>query len=472
MPIDLRKLDRALNPRTVAVVGDTKLRNYNWLNNMSTVTGKLYSVQVDERELDGIAELGVPNFKSLTEIPGEVDYVLVAVPRQVAPIILKDAIAKDVGGIAFFTSGFAETDTDEGRELQARLTEMAREAGMAVIGPNCMGLYNPEAGVRFQRRQATGFTGPVTFVSQSGSHSGDFSLMADAAGVRVGKVVSFGNGAVLENADYLEYFAQDDRTEYITMYVEGLQDGRRFFELLREATRRKPVILWKGGMTEAGQRATASHTASLASSAEVWNALCRQTGALQANSGAEAIDLLKALMLLEPYTGDGVGLTGGAGGQSVSMTDAFELAGMRVPPLSDASYNQLSQWFSLVGASFRNPIDLGSNREEIDQVLDVLAADDNIDCIVMQVRPGYGQPDDAKRVEAQLAALGRFRERSAKPLAAIVYSSRPMEEADELREMDRRLMEDGIPTYPSYERAASALRKVRDYHRFRAEVGV
>src|SRR5438067_3286671 len=114
------QLDRMLNPTTVAVVGDAKIRNYRWLRSMSTFTGKVYSVQIDPAEIEGIEALGIPNYKSLLEIPDDIDYALVAVPRAVAPAILRDCIAKQVGGAALFTSGFAETDTDEGIALQER----------------------------------------------------------------------------------------------------------------------------------------------------------------------------------------------------------------------------------------------------------------------------------------------------------------------------------------------------------------
>lgn len=465
MTIDRARLARTLNPTNVAVVGDTRIRGYRWLRSMSTVRGKLYSVQVDESELPGIEELGVPSYRSLTDIPDEIDYVLVAVPRNVAPIIMRDCIAKGVGGAAFFTSGFAETDTDEGRQLQTTITEMAREADLPVIGPNCMGLYNPSAGVRFAPAQPAGFEGNVAFVSQSGGHAADFATTSHAMGVAAGTVVSFGNGVVLENADYLEYFAHDDGTEFIAMYVEGLRDGRRFSRLLRETTPRKPVILWKGGMSDAGQRATASHTASLAGSAEVWNALCRQAGAIQAESMVEIVDLLKALMLMPDIAGPGVGITGGSGGQSVAMADTFSRVGLRVPTLTDESYDRLNEWFSLVGASFRNPIDMGTNREEITTIMEVLSADPNIDCLVMQVRPAMGEAIDAGRLEAQLGALKNWRS-EGQPAVAITYSSDPLGEADALRDLDIQLREIRVPSFPTYERAATAIRKVLDYQQF------
>jgi acyl-CoA synthetase (NDP forming) len=459
-------LDRMLNPRTVAVIGDAKVRNYRWLRSMSTFTGKVYSVQIDPNEIPGIEELGVPNYKSLVEIPDEVDYALVAVPRAAAAVVLRDCIAKQVGGVAMFTSGFAETDTEEGRALQERLTAMAREAELPLIGPNCMGLYNPAVGVRFMENQPSGFEGDVTFLSQSGGHAADFSTAAHAAGVPVRKAISFGNGVILENADYLEYFAADEGTRYIAMYVEGLRDGPRFFAALREASRRKPVVLWKGGLTDAGGRATSSHTASLAGSAEIWDAVYRQTGAIPVTSVLEMVDVLKGLRLWPRFTGDGVGLTGGSGGQSVAMADVFSRAGMRVPQLSEQSRQQLASWFSLVGASFNNPVDMGSNRSEMDTIFDVLADDPGIDSVVVQVRPGTGDAADVERLEQQLAALARLRERSGKPVAALTTSSTPLEDGPAVAALDARLRDIGVAAYPTYERAAQAMRKVLAYYRF------
>jgi len=469
--ISRQQLDRALNPRTVAVIGDVGRSNYRWLRCMSTFQGKVYSVQIDPKEIPGIEALGIPNYTSLVDIPDEVDYALVAVPRKVAPIVIADCVKKRVGCAAMFTSGFAETATEEGSQLQRRLTQMAREASLVVIGPNCMGLYDPKTGVRFRETQATGFEGDVTFLSQSGGHAGDISLAAHAAGVPVRKVISFGNGIVLESADYLEYFADDPGTRCIAMYIEGLRDGPRFFQVLRATARRKPVVLWKGGQTAAGQRATASHTASLAGSREIWDAMCRQAGAIQAGSVSEMIDLVKALRVLPPFTGDGLGVTGGSGGQSVAMADVFSREGLRVPALSDATRDQLGAWFSLVGASFGNPVDMGSNRREIDAIMDALVDDPNVDCLVVQVRPPEPDVEDERRFEAQIATLERVRGRTTKPVVVVGHSPTPTLDAPAIAALDVRLRALEIPTFTSYERTASVLAKVAAYHRFRAEAG-
>ncbi len=461
------QLDRALNPRSIAVVGDAGSRNYRWLRGMSTFGGQLYSVQLDPREIPGIEALGVPNYLSLTDIPGEVDYVLVAVPRQVAPIVLRDCIAKGVSGVGMFTSGFSESDSEEGRTLEAQVTEMARDADLALIGPNCLGLYDPALGVRFGPNLATGFSGDVTFLSQSGGHGNDFATTAYAQGVPVHKALSFGNGTVLGVADFLEYFSADDSTRFISIYLEGMRQGRRFLRVLRETTLRKPVVIWKGGMSDAGRRATSSHTASLAGSGQVWDALYRQSGAIPVNSVAEMVDVLKALRLLTPFTGTGIGITGGSGGQSVAMADVFSGAGLTVPALSAESTERLASWFRVIGASYGNPIDSGANVAEIETIMDVLASDPGISCLVVQMRPAATDPDDQRRFDALLDAITGARKRSGKPVAAVVYSSTPLDEGPALKAVHDRLREIEVPAFHTYEQAAQAIAKVGAYYRFR-----
>ncbi len=466
MTIDTRKIDRALNPRTVAVVGDKQNSGYMWLKNMSTFKGKVFSVQIDPNDIPGIEAMGIPNYSSLTEIPDEVDYVLVAVPRRVAPFVLKDAIEKQVGGVGMFTSGFAETGSEEGIELQERITEMAREAELVLLGPNCMGLFNAELGVRFSQEQVAGEGGPVTFLSQSGGHGGAFSIAAQAAGVKLNKVVSFGNGVVLENADYLEYFAQDDATRFIAMYVEAVRDGRRFFRLLRETCRKKPVVIWKGGQTDEGKRATSSHTGAIAESMDTWDVVIRQSGAIRADSMQETVDVLKALSAFSPFTGDGIGLTGGSGGQSVSMSDAFAKARLRVPMLTQDSFDRLGEFFRMIGASYLNPVDMGGmNRPMMESIMDILSADANIDVVVMQMSPRE-LLRNTERGEAHIAALKSAGEKTGKPVAAILFSPDPYGDGEALKEIDLRLQDAGIPSYPTYERTAFSIKKVVDYYRF------
>src|SRR3990172_4559211 len=335
----VKRLDRAFNPRTVAVVGDKRGMGYLWLNCMKTFVGKVYSVQVDANEIPGIEAMGVPNYRSLLEIPDKIDYVVCAV--------------------ALFTSGFAETETDDGIAAQEQITQMAREAGLLLVGPNCMGIYNRRLGVRHSTDQVAGDAGNVGFISQSGTHCINFSLLGAVRGVRCSKSVSFGNAVIFDASDYIEYLANDPETEVIAMYIEGMKDGRRFFRVLRKTPRHKPVVVWKGGITTAGARAVYSHTASLATAPAIWDAAMRQAGVVQTENLDETIDAVNALVYAKPTTGRRMGLIAMTGGPDGGITDAFEREGLEVPLLTAGSYEKLASFFNIICGSSPNPLDAG-----------------------------------------------------------------------------------------------------------------
>lgn len=465
----LENLHRALHPRAVAVVGAKKLDDYSWLRNMSTFQGPVYSVNIDENEIPGIEALGVPNYARLTDIPEPVDFVVVAVPRRAAPIVLKDAIAKGVAGAAMFTAGFAETAEEEGLQLQQTITDMAREADIALIGPNCMGVYHPKVGIRNHIEQPAGDTGNVGFLSQSGTHAINFSLYGSSQGLKISKVISYGNGVVLDSPNLLEYLLQDDETSVIGMYIEGIHDGRRLFDVIKRIPPKKPLLIWRGGQTEAGSRATASHTASLAQSADVWDALFRQTGAIRIDGLEEMVDTIKALQLLKPTTGQRFALVTMTGGPSVVITDTFAKVGLEIPPLTEASYEKFRSFFNIIGGSYKNPVDMGMNwaGENFQDIMDVLLQDPNIDAVVNDLpltflyRRMARQPDFKERLFATFNDAGK---RYNKPLLAVVgFSPFEKEEVDFRRE----LMEAGVPAFHNFARAAQAFKHTSDYHRFR-----
>lgn len=471
----VQRLERALNPRVVAVVGDKKAGGYMWLKNMQPFTGKLYSVQIDPNEIPGIEELGVSNYRSLVEIPEEVDLVVCAVPRQVAPRVVADAIAKRVGGVAMFASGFAETGEELGIRLQDEIHRQARANDLLLIGPNCMGVYNARLGVRFSGDQPAGEGGSIGFISQSGTHAINTTLLAAANGLLLSKAVSIGNAIVIDAADMLEYFTADPETRIIGMYVEGVRDGRRFMRVLAEAARRKPVVVWKGGRTAAGQRATQSHTASLASQSRIWDAVMRQTGAIPVTSLDEMIDLFQVLQRVKPGTGGRMGLMAQTGGQSVVLSDAFESEGLTVPLLSDRSYAELATFFNIVGGSYRNPLDMGGtiggDQANLDRLFRIMDEDENIDAVAQEISATFMARRWAthpEQLDAFINRLAVYRERSPKPFLTVLHPGHLEAEVAQLRP---RFQQTGLAVLPSFDRAARALRLATDYHRFRAGIG-
>ncbi|KPK47337.1 MAG: hypothetical protein AMJ77_03420 [Dehalococcoidia bacterium SM23_28_2] len=469
-----RKLEKAFNPRTVAVVGDKRAMGYFWLRAMKSFVGKVYSVQINKEEIPGIEALGIPNYMSLLDIPGRVDYVVCAVRRDICPRIIEDCIRKGVTAVTVFASGFAEIEEEEGVRLQQELGDMARKAGLILIGPNCVGIYNSTLGVRQGEDQPWGEAGNVGFISQSGTHCIDFTYVGYGHGVKCGKAVSYGNAEVLDIGDYLEYFAQDPQSDLIGIYVEGPRDGRRFFHALRKATRLKPVVVWKGGQTEAGARAIYSHTAALATEQVLWDAAMRQAGAVTADSLEEIVDVLKGLLYIKPGTGRRVGLVAMTGGQSVVIADAFGRANLEVPTFTPASYEKLASFFQIIGGSYRNPLDaghtvaMGFRTGNLERMLDILVEDANIDAVVFESSIPFLKRRGLIRTtlfDKLLDLLVHYKERCQKPFLVILQ---PGLLEGEMAEIRGKLLERGIATFAGFQQAADVLSKVINYHRFRA----
>lgn len=464
------KLERAFNPRTIAVVGDKKAGDYIWLRNNLTFQGKLYSVQIDPNELPGIAELGVPNFMRLADIPDPIDYVVIAVPREVAPRIIADCIKVGVGAAHLFTAGFGESGDETGAKLERMVVDMATQAGLCLIGPNCMGVYNPKIGLRHWPDQYHGEAGSVGIISQSGTHAILFSQLGHANGVRVSKSVSYGNGIITDCPDFLEYLGQDEETRVIGIYLEGVRDGRRFFDVLRKTTPQKPVLIWKGAQSEAGLRASSSHSAQLTTTADIWEAAIKQAGATMVNSVDEMVDTAKALLFAPPPAGNRVGLMTMTGGPCVVIGDAFSAEGFEVPPLIQESYQRLGSFFNVVGGISVNPLDVGGtfamSGEHLDDIFDIMDKDPGVDSLVMDLGVGLMgamMEQNPKLMNKVMEAAVGFRKQSTKPL---LFSLTPAHREAQAAMIRDQLTQIGIPCYPTFQRAAKALKNAVEYYRF------
>jgi acyl-CoA synthetase (NDP forming) len=463
-------LKRGFEARTVAVIGDKRMGGYMWLRAMKRYTGKLYSVQIDPNEIPGIEAMGITNYKSLAEVPQPIDYAVSAVPRQVAPRILQDCVDNKVAAIGFFTSGFSETTEELGIRLERQLKEIALASNIALVGPNCMGLYNPEIGLCNFPDLNVDSAGDVCFISQSGTHTINFSSQAPLRGIRVNKAASIGNVLMLEGADYLDLMAGDPRTRVIGMYIEGVRDGRRFFESLRRAAARFPVVVWKGGMTEAGARATFSHTGSLATPAAVWTSMVQQSGAVSVAGLDAMLDAVEMLARGRAMTGGRMGLVAMTGGQSVVITDTFATAGLEIPTLSESSYDELKSFFNVIGGSYRNPLDAGGtimggavNSGNLARILDILERDPVIDAIVLEIGTGLRAQRWATHEDELTGLLDRvaeFNYKTSKPFCAILHPAHVETIVARAKQLAR---ERGLVVFDSFERSAASLRVAYDY---------
>ena len=464
MKVDFSKLNRAFNPKVLVVVGDSKIGNYQWIRGQMGIRGKLYSVHVNPESREEINAMGIPSFPKITDVPEPIDLAIVAVSRNAAPMVLDDLIRKGAAAAHFFSAGFSETDTEEGKRLERLLVEKSEKADFHLIGPNCMGIFNPAAGIKQADTQYDGVSGPVGFISQSGSIAISFSFDARLQGIEINKSVSFGNGIILDAADFLAYFAQDPAIKAIAMYIEGIKNGERFFTSLNAAAKKKPVIIWKGGRTDEGHRAIASHTGSLASSQAIWEAAVKQCGALSVRNMDELIDTTKALLFLSDVKGNRMAIAGGPGGQSVISTDIFAETGLNVPVLTDASYAELETFFNTVGGSYRNPIDsAGPTRQDMKRVMGIVAKDANIDNIFYMVSTRPGNSFFPQQIPNTIEMLLDIQRSSTKPLITAVFLNTP-DGQREAREVMFKLQDSGIPAFPSVQRAATALKKALDYY--------
>lgn len=349
-------LDYIFHPRSIAVVGTANNPfNSGHMFLMSFHSfgfkGNIYPVHPEESEVEGLK-----CYPSVKDIPEPVDYAFSAIPARFTPQLVEDCVAKGVKVIAFFTAGFSESGEPGGVELEAELVRIARSSGTRLIGPNCVGVYCPSAGLSpspdFSRQN-----GQLGLLSQSGGLTGYLVRALNTRGVYFSKAVSYGNACDINETDLLEYFAHDPETKIIAAYIEGVKDGRLFFKAVRESAQAKPVIVLKGGKTEQGAATAASHTSALAGSATAWDALVHQTGAIQVNTVDEMVDLACLFVHMPPPKGKRIGIVGLGGGASVLSADDCIRAGLFLPPLSREIEQRLRSFVPAAGNIFGNPLD-------------------------------------------------------------------------------------------------------------------
>ncbi len=381
-------LDVMANAQSVAVVGATRpaangfsgmfgcMRNFGY-------RGRLYPVNPRLQEIDGIK--AYPNLSSLPEVA---DLVILSIPAPRVADILRECVATGHKNIHIFSSGFKETGEEEGVRLQREIEAVAREGDLRVIGPNCMGFYVPKNRMLTWENASTK-VGPVSLISQSGGNAQDFSnYLTDVYDIGFAKSISYGNALTLDSTDFLDYLAGDEETRIITMYLEGVKDGRLLLEQVKKINRRKPVIIYKSGLTESGARAVSSHTGSMAGGETIWKAFFRQTGAVRVESLEEMADVTQAFHRLRKVRGKRVAVLGFGGGNGVSVADDCAKAGLELPVLSDGLIRKLRKHVPPAGSMIRNPIDAAIAFVYLPlmgEVLDVVARSGEIDHFIVSV---------------------------------------------------------------------------------------
>ncbi|HXZ29684.1 MAG TPA: CoA-binding protein [Dehalococcoidia bacterium] len=464
----LKQFEPIFYPKSIAVVGvsATSIKAGSlWVMDLRSAgfPGVLYPVGASGGR---IADLEI--FPSLRLIPGEVDYVIVAVPRQSALELLDDCAAKNVKAVHFFTAGFSEMDRQQGRKVEEQMLEKARQGNVRIIGPNCIGVYCPEHKIPLLMG-ILGESGSVGFVSQSGGIAAKLVTIGIARHINYSKGVSFGNGIDLDASDFLQYLAADPKTKVIGAYLEGTRDGSRLFNTMKEVARAKPLVVWKGGRTEAGAQAAMSHTGSLASSAAIWSAMLTQAGAIEVHSLEELTDTLLIFQQVGHVQGTRAaiigGLADGGGGNSVAAGDACMENGLKAPPLSSQTKQELSKLLGEVGSILSNPVDVSQAQfrglATLFQAIDLVVGDPVSDIVLIQedieiLLPVYSR----KGLDQINGFFIELRRRQNKPIVVVLPSGSA--EAERL-EIEQKLLSASVPVFCSMERAAKAIYRLNQY---------
>ena len=355
------KLDSVFRPGSVAVVGaSSSFGKWGHMVFSNIVAGKFPGrvFPVNSRET---SVFGLPAFKRVQDIPEQLDLAIVATPAETVLEVLQGCGEKGVQAAVVITSGFGETG-EAGKDLERRMVDLCRSRGMLLIGPNTMGILCTHSGVFATGTHTRPRKGKVAFVSQSGNLGNQLIHWAEQQGVGVSLFVGSGNEAMVTCPDYLEYLENDPDTRTIILYIENLGEGRRFFETARRVNRVKPVIVLKGGRTEAGSLASASHTGAMGGNLTLFKAACRQAGLLEVAVPSELLDFSAGFSSLPLPKGNRVGIVTLGGGWGVVTADECSEKGLLVPRPPGRIIEAIGRYLPPFWSK-GNPVDLVGTRD-------------------------------------------------------------------------------------------------------------
>lgn len=369
-------------PRSVAFIGASpQMGKWGHMLICNTISGgyqgDIYAVNPKGGDI-----AGRPAYSTLSEIPGDVDLAVVTVPAAGIMDLIPQLKAKGIKNMILITSGFAETG-EAGTALEQQLVCAARAAGILILGPNTMGICNPYIAFFCTGMAVRPKAGATTVVAQSGNMGTQLLAFAEAQGIGIRAFSGSGNEAMITIEDYMEGFAVDPLTRTVMLYIESVKHGRRFFESARRVSRQKPIVLLKGGQTQAGRRAAASHTGAMATDSRLFDAVCRQAGIIKVDQPMELLDLSAAFSALPLPRGNRIAIMTLGGGWGVVTADLCNQFGLEVPDLAPDLIARMdrilpSYW------SRSNPIDLvGENDPAIPlTVMESLLAWDGCDAVI------------------------------------------------------------------------------------------
>lgn len=362
-------LDYVFYPESVALVGasnsEGKIGYFYMKNLVDDFKGKIFPVNPNEETVQGIK-----SYKSIKEIPDSVDLAVIVVPTKAVIEVIEDCAQKGVKAALVTTAGFGEAGK-EGKELEKKMLEIARGAGVKIVGPNSFGLRNCNIGLNATFAfEGAKEGGDISFLTQSGGGGEAIYVQAKDTGLRFAKFIVCGNKSDLEDYELLEYFGDDKETRVICIFLEAMKEGKRFFEEAKRVALKKPIVVSKIGRTEQAARAASSHTAALAGDFKAYETAFKQSGAIYARNTIELMDVVKGLDWQPLPKGNRVGIITASGGFGVELTDLCEEHGLKVPELSEEIQAKIRPYIPSY-ASAKNPVDMTPVWAQFEKIMEV-----------------------------------------------------------------------------------------------------
>ncbi|MCK9578372.1 CoA-binding protein [bacterium] len=351
------KLDKIFDPSSVAIIGASDEKGtvgFGLVKNLlsGAKKRKVFLVNPFDKEV-----FGEETYSSIKDIKEKVDLAIIAVPSKIVLQIVKECISKKVSGVIIVSAGFGELG-EEGKKREDEIVSYLREAKIPLIGPNCLGIINPRVNFNASFAPISPLKGNIGFLSQSGALLNSLMDSMNEKNIGFSKLVSYGNEADLSLSDFLHYLGEDKDTKVICMYIEGIKNGRGFMDVASEVSKKKPIIVIKSGRSNAGQKAAATHTGSIAGDYEVYATAFKQSGVVLVDTLEELFDSAKSL-LMQPKCSNGIGVVTNGGGAGVLTVDYCEAEGVKLVEIKDKDIDQVDKKGTLsVIPAKRNPLDL------------------------------------------------------------------------------------------------------------------
>lgn len=456
-----RSLDRIFYPASVAIAGVSERSDSPgtlFLRSLLDMgyRGGLYPVNPRHGEI-----MGLPCYPDIASLPRVPDLVILSVPPAAVPSLVRECAAAGVEGCVINTAGFSESGNPEGKRLEEDILDACGGGRPRLVGPNCMGIYSSRGRLALFAGMLP-MEGRAGMISQSGSLASITFLTGMERGIFFDKIVSSGNELDLNCSDYLAYLAEDPAVALVLAYLEEVREARRFLDIAMEMRGRKPLVVLKAGLTAAGGRAAASHTAALGGNAEIFEGAARQTGMILAEDLGQMLDYAAALYHLPPPRGDRVAVVSAPGGLAVNCADAAEKAGLQVALLSRDTVGELASFLPEEGTSFANPVDLGFGAVvpgNYRRALEILDRDPGVDVVIAVGSAPASRDGDIGLLKGITDEILEARPGLSKPLVAVLFPSAFT------APHAARLHAAAVPSYPTPTAACLSLRRYLDFHR-------